>query len=131
MSTNPSNDYFLQKKALLNQCLLLSEELQSSLEDWEALSDILERRETAIQQLKELEETADKAASSLLTQDRKQELNQLIQRIQELDQNTVSLMRKEQQNIMTSLKTNTQGQKLMQYVSAPEQTNGRRLDYKK
>ena len=130
MNTNPAIEYYIQKKALLKQCLTLSEELISSLEDWESLSDILERREAMIEQLKEFEAAAGNRPA-FLTQEMKLELDQMIRLIQNLDQDSISLMRKEQQDIMASLKANTQGQKLIQYTPDPRENSGRILDYKK
>ena len=54
MNLDVSGEYFQQKKALLSQCLGLSEELLGSLENWESFPDILARREDVIRKLKEL-----------------------------------------------------------------------------
>jgi hypothetical protein len=123
--------YFLQKKALLTQCLHFSEELASSLEEWESIQDIIAGRETVIGQIKELEEKTDKAVQQALTAEQKSELDQTVKLILDLDKNTVSLMRLEQQNIMASLKTNMQGQKLMHYTQTAQPANGRIMNYKK
>lgn len=131
MSITTSNEYYENKKALFRQCLNLSEELISSIEDWESVPDIVTRREEVISQLKELEETTDKITASSLSMDRKKELDQMLKLILDLDKDATKLIRKEQQNIMSSLKTNTQGQKLMQYASTPGLIHGRIMDYKK
>lgn len=131
MSIDTTNDYFQQKKALFKECLSLSEELISSLEDWESLSDILSKRELIIQQLESLEVTFGKEAAASLPEEMKTEIDQLIKLILDVDKDTANLIRKEQQNIINSLKANTQEQKLVQYGSIPMTQSGRMIDYKK
>lgn len=131
MSINTSFEYLQQKKALLKQCLNLSEELISSIDEWESVPDLISRREAVILQLQELEEAAGTKVKASLTSEMKQELDQMIKLILDLDQDASKLIRQGQQNIMGSLKTNAQEQKLMQYAQIPEVPRGRKLDYKK
>jgi len=131
MIINTSYEYLQQKKALLKQCLNLSEELISSIDEWESVPDIISRREAVILQLKELEEAAGTKVKASLTSEMKQELDQMINLILDLDKDATNLIRKDQQNIMGSLKANTQEQKLMQYAQSTELPSGRKLDYKK
>jgi len=131
MTIHTSYEYLQQKKALLKQCLNLSEELISSIEEWESVPDLISRREAVILQLKELEEAAGTKLKASLTSEMKQELDQMIKLILDLDKDATNLIRKEQQNIMDSLKANTQEQKLMQYAQPTELPSGRKLDYKK
>ena len=131
MSITTPNEFFLQKKILLKQCLTLSEDLKNGLEIWENFEDILKRREEAIEKIRILEESAGKSFAPLLSQEMKAELDQILKQILELDKQTTELMRKAQREIMTSLKNNVQGQKMIQYGSALGQSNGRFLDYKK
>ena len=131
MSINTSYEYLQQKKALLKECLHLSEELISGIDEWESVPDIISRREAVILQLKELEETAGAKVKASLTREMKQELDQMIKLILDLDKDAANLIRKEQQNIMGSLKANTQEQKLMQYAQPTEVPSGRKLNYKK
>lgn len=131
MTINTSYEYLQQKKALLKQCLNLSEELISSIDEWESVPDIISSREAVILQLKELEDAAGTKVKASLTHEMKQELDQMIKLILDLDKDATNLIHKEQQNIMGSLKANTQGQKLIQYAQIPEVPSGRKLDYKK
>lgn len=131
MSIYTSFEYLQQKKALLKQCLHLSEELISSIDEWESVPDIISRREAVILELKKLEEATGTPVKAALTKELKQELDQMIQLILDLDKDATKLVRKEQQNVLDSLKANTQEQKLMQYAQTPELLQGRKLDYKK
>ncbi len=131
MSNITSNEYHQQKKALLKQCLTLSEELIGSIESWDSVPDIMSRKEDAIRQLKELEDSTGSDVKASLSQQMKQELDQAIRLIMDLDKDTAHLIRKEQQTIKRSLKANINGQKLMQYAQAPDLPSGRKLDYKK
>ncbi|MDD4564735.1 MAG: hypothetical protein PHE79_04585 [Eubacteriales bacterium] len=131
MSINVFDEYFQQKKNLLDQCLRLSEELLSSLESWELLPDILNRREEVIHQLDELEKKTGKEAAASLSLEKKQELDLLTKLILELDKDCACKIHAEQQSILNSLKKNIKGQKLVQYAQVREPEQGRVLDYKK
>ena len=131
MSINTAYEYLQQKKALLKQCLNLSEELIGSIEEWDSVPDIISQREVLIQQLKVLEDSTKPSIKASLTKEMKQELDQMIKLILDLDKDAAKLIRKEQKAIMESLKTNTKGQKLIQYDQIPDVQSGHRLDYKK
>jgi hypothetical protein len=131
MSINTAYEYLQQKKALLKQCLTLSEELISSIKGWEAVPEIVSKREAVILQLSELEESTGASLKASLTKEMKQELDQMIKLILDLDKDATNLIRSEQNGIMDSLKANTKGQKLVQYVQTSGLTSGRKLDYKK
>lgn len=125
------SSYYQKKKDLLAQCLALSEDLISGLEEWDEIPEIMERKEALILQLKALEDSTDDEVKSALSPSQKQELNQSIKLILDLDQNTVERVRKEQQEIKSSLKVTVNEQKVMQYAQFSEIANGRKLDYKK
>lgn len=131
MSINTAYEYLQQKKALLKQCLNLSEELIGSIEAWDSVPDIISKRDDVIRQLKELEDLAKPGVKASLTKEMKQELDQMIRLILDLDKDAANLIRKEQKTIIESLKTNTKGQKLIQYAQIPDLQSGQRLDYKK
>jgi len=124
-----SEQYYHLKKELLQRCLRFGEDIASSLEEWEGISDILSRRQALIVQLSELEQQTPENAKAALTAEQKQELDQAIKLILEFDQNTISLMRKEQLNIVTSLKTNIQEQKTIQYGTSTQPSSGRLMNY--
>lgn len=131
MRTNTAYEYLQQKKALLKQCLTLSEELISSIKGWDAVPEIVSKREAVIRQLAELEDLTGAGIKASLTKEMKQELDQAIKLILDLDKDATSLIRKEQKDILDSLKTNTKGQKLAQYMQTYDIPSGRKLDYKK
>lgn len=131
MSSNPSNEFFRQKITLLKQCLALSEELISSIENWETLPDLLSRREAVIQELKALEDGAGSEASASLSGEMQREIRQTVNLILDLDRDAEALIRKEQQNTMDSMKANIKEQKFIQYIPSAEPKPGSRLDYKK
>lgn len=125
------NSYYQKKKDILAQCLALSEDLISGMEEWDGVPAIMERKEALILQLKALEDSTDDEVKSTLSPAQKQELNQSIKLILDLDQNTVERIRKEQQEIKSSLKVTVNEQKVMQYAQPPGMSSGTRLDYKK
>jgi len=131
MSIKTAYEYLQQKKALLTQCLHLSEELISGIEAWDCVPEIIAKRETVIEQLKELEEAASPRVKAALTKEMKQELDNMIKLILDLDKDAANLIREEQKTIMDSMKANTTGQKLIRYASIPDMSSGRKLDYKK
>ncbi|MDD2189677.1 MAG: flagellar protein FliT [Eubacteriales bacterium] len=131
MSINTSFEYYRKKKALLKECLALSEELISSIEDWDAIPVIITKREALIGELRDLEETARAPVKVALTKELKQELDQMIRLILNLDKDVADLIRTEQQNVLDSLKKNTKGQKLTQYAQTQDLARGSKLDYKK
>lgn len=125
------NSYYQKKKDLLAQCLALSEDLISGLEEWDEIPGIMERKEALVLQLKALEDSTSDEVKSALSPVQKQELNQSIKLILDLDRNTVERVRKEQQEIKSSLKVTVNEQKVMQYAQSPGMSSGIRLDYKK
>lgn len=131
MSINTAYEYLQQKKALLKQCLNLSEELIGSIEEWDSVPDIISQREVLIRELKVLEDSTKPSIKASLTKEMKQELDQMIKLILDLDKDAAKLIRQEQKTIMESLKTNTKGQKLIQYTQIPDVQSGHKLDYKK
>ncbi len=69
MSINTAYEYIQKKKALLKQCLTLSEELISSIKGWEAVPEIVSKREAVILQLSELEESTGASIKASLTKE--------------------------------------------------------------
>lgn len=131
MTINTAYEYVQQKKALIKQCLNLSEELLSSIEEWDPVPAIVEKREALILQLKELEEATAPMVKASLTKEMKDEMDQMIRLILDLDKEAAGRIRKEQQHLLDSMKSNVKEQKLIQYAQTPDASSGRRLDYKK
>lgn len=126
-----AEEYFLRKKALLKQCLSLSEELFSSLENWESWPDILARREKVLLQLAALEKSAGPEAAAACTEEMRREIDGTVRLILDLDNDAEALIRREQKGVMDSLKANIKEQKFLRYAQSPELARGVKLDYKK
>lgn len=126
-----TNEYYIQKINLLKQCLKLSEDLMSSLIDWESLDGILSKRENIIEQLQKLNQTIDKDIVDSCTQEQIFQIDHLVKLILAFDKDTSKLLENEQMNTMQLIKANLLEQKLMNYASAPEIKSGMLLNYKK
>lgn len=124
-----TQEYYQKKKALLNQCLRLSEDIASGLEQWENLAGILLERESLLDQIKELELETTEETKRSLPHDKRRDLDQSIKLILDFDQDTIKAMRKEQEDIMTSLKANIQEQKTIQYGTSTQPSSGRLMNY--
>ncbi|MBR0597508.1 flagellar protein FliT [Sinanaerobacter chloroacetimidivorans] len=139
MSNLTVNEFYSRKMALLKQCLTLSEELMSSLDNWESLDDILYRRNKIIEEIQLMESASDGELLLGLSDEQNKEIDRLIKLILDLDRDTGKLIRKEQDTILESIKSNVQQQKMMQYGSqsmsqygSPSMPqNGSRMNYKK
>ncbi|MDD3168207.1 MAG: hypothetical protein PHC91_01930, partial [Eubacteriales bacterium] len=90
MSIHTSYEYYQKKKALLKQCLTLSEELISNLDDWDSVPDLVSKREAVIQDLKNLEDGAGAPVKAALTKEFKQELDQMIRLILDLEKDATN-----------------------------------------
>lgn len=126
-----TKEYYQQKKALLDQYMKLSEELIDSIVDWDNIADILSRKEFVLGQLKSLEDSSSPDTKTILSQDSKQEIDQIIKRSQDLDAKATDLIRREQETILEAIRGNAQSRKLLQYHQPIGQPQGKRLDYKK
>lgn len=129
MSTMTSKEYFSQKMALLKECLTITEEFMSRMEEWEELEQILNRREEVIRQIQQLEEAVDQAVIQSCTEEEKAEMNRMLSLILGLDQDAVKTLRQDQKDTMGVIKANVQGQKIAGYASEAGQ-RGRFLDFK-
>jgi hypothetical protein len=125
------NDYYSKKMSLLKQCLSLSEEFISSLDDWESLEGFLLKKNKVLSEIELLEQSFGKDIMSRCSKDQRKEIDQLITLILKLDQESEKLIRKEQDQVLNSIKTNVQEQKLVQYGSSLIPQKGRHMDYKK
>lgn len=131
MNANASNEYFSIKITMLKQLLRLSEELISSLEDWESMDGILKKREVVIHNLQLHDESYGKSVLESCTQDQKSQIDQLVNLILNIDKDASKMIRDEKENIIQAIKTNIQEQKLVHYNSTPYFESGKFLDYKK
>ncbi|HVI42109.1 MAG TPA: hypothetical protein VM577_15765 [Anaerovoracaceae bacterium] len=131
MSDPVIGDYYSNKMALLKQCLMISEDFISSLENWESLNDILAKKNEVITEIELLEQSYGKDIMDKCSQEQREEIDQLIKLILNLDQEAVKLIQKGQDTVLSSIKTNVQEQKLIQYGSNLIPQKGRHIDYKK
>ena len=126
-----SKEYFTNKISLLKQCLEITEELISKISDWESLEDVLSRRQVVIDSLQKLEKGAKE--NKPLSPSEEDQVNQLLKLIIDLDKDAKKLLQEERDKTIQLLKSNVQGQKVMDYVKHdnPEyQQQGRRFDIK-
>lgn len=129
-NSNFSREYYAQKMKLLRDCLSLSEELLSRLEEWEALDDILTRRGTVIQAMQNLDEMYPDEVIDACSQAEKLEANRLLSLILNLDHDTEKLIRQERERILSSIKENVQEQRITGY-GASTVPSGYLMDHKK
>lgn len=128
--SNFSTEYFAQKMKLLRDCLSLSEELLSHLEEWEALDEILTRRASVIQALQNLEDMYPDEVIASCTQEEKLEAGRMLSLILSLDRDAEKLMQQERKKILGSIKANVQEQRIAGYT-APDVSSGYFMDHKK
>lgn len=129
-NANFSREYFAQKMKLLRDCLSLSEELLSRLEEWEALDEILTRRGTVIQAIQNLEDMYPDEIIDACTQAEKLEADRMFSLILNLDHDAEKLMKKEREKILASIKGNVQEQRVAGYI-VPTVSSGYFMDRKK
>ena len=128
MSNNVSNDYFTQKKALLKECVSLSEELLSNLDNINMINEILSKRSDKIVQLQKLD---DAYGPQTLTDLQKSQINQIVSLLLGLDRDVMREIKVEQADVKNEMKVNTQNHKMVGYKGNQSQPRGRVLDIKK
>lgn len=129
-STSSSIEYFSRKMQLLQECLSLSEQLLSRLEDWEALDDILTKRGAIIRDIQILDDMYPKEIIDACSSEQKNQAAQLLSLIMRLDRDAGQLLRKERERIVDAIKSNVKGQKVAGYGS-PDLQRGHLVDHKK
>lgn len=128
MSDIVSNDYFTQKKALLKECVSLSEDLLSNIQDISAITEILSKRSEKISQLQKLDDTYK---NEILTDLQKSQINQMVSLLLGLDRDATRKIKEEQVDVKHDMKVNTQNHKMVGYKGNQGQPRGRVLDIKK
>lgn len=131
MNDMDSNEYFEKKKALLKECVSLSEEMLSNISKIDTIKSILVRRSEKIRLLQDLEVSCGKAMGDSLSEKQKAQINQVVSLLLALDRDTSKKIRTEQVNLKILMKVNTQNHKLMGYTGKYAPTRGRLLDCKK
>ena len=131
MNDLDSNEYFIQKRTLLKECVSLSEELLSNIGDWDAVNGALERRSEKIRQIKALDDACGKAPAEFWQQSQKAEIDQTVSLLLGLDRDAMKLIKDAQTDLKNSMKTNTKEHKLASYTVKYASPSGRLLDKKK
>lgn len=122
--------YYHQKKEMLMQCLNCSEELIRALGDWDKVPDIMSKKEKILLELNELESSTDLSVKSLVQEEHRQEFNDSINLIMNIDKKISSLIKEAQEELKESLRLTILGQKVVKYINQPIATIGKTLDYK-
>ncbi|MGI6727414.1 MAG: hypothetical protein ACOX4P_02480 [Anaerovoracaceae bacterium] len=130
MKCNDSNEFFSKKIRLLKRCLFISEELLSSIDDWESLEYILSQRENVILELKELEESSDEKIKNSCTQSENKQIIQIISLLLDMDKDATRLIKENKDKLLHSMKTNLQEQRVVNYSPNPVSQKGIYLDHK-
>ena len=126
-----SNEYFERKKALLKECVTLSEEMLSNINEIDKINNILLKRSEKIHLLQELEDNYGEAFESIMSDNQKSQINQIVSLLLGLDRDTEKKIKNEQLELKKRMKVNIQNQKMISYTGKYAQTSGRLLDKKK
>lgn len=121
-----------EKIRILKEYVTKGEEILSSIEDWESLALILEERDQLIQRLQNMEEHfTGLKRNQVCTSQEKQQIDNLVKLIQDMDQSCIHLIQAEQQKTLQDLKKNQQNQKVADYEISLTPSHGTFLDAKK
>ena len=125
MNDMDSNEYFEKKKALLRECVSLSEEMLSNISDIDTINNILLKRSEKIHFLQDFEDTYRKDFEDTLSEKQKSEINQIVSLLLGLDRDTIKKIKVEQSTLKNAMKVNSQSYKMMGYTGKYAQTSGR------
>jgi len=121
-----------EKIQILKEYVSKGEEILSSIENWESLSLILEERDQLIIRLQNMEERFPKLKGNHgCTGEEKQQIDNLIKLILDMDQSCIHMIQAEQQKTLQDLKKNQQNQKVADYEISLTPSYGTFLDAKK
>ncbi|MBC3797044.1 hypothetical protein [Acetobacterium tundrae] len=126
------NEFCRAKIRILKEYVSKSEELLSSLKDWESIAGILENRDDLIKKLQNLEISfEEKNSRNSCSQEQKKKIDDLIKLISEIDQDVIKQIQEEQKKTMQGLKINHTNQKIANYGTNTIQNYGTFMDVKK
>lgn len=127
-----SRTFCQQKISILKEYVTRGEEILSSIEDWESLAGILEKRDQLIIQLQNLEENSKASDENMIcSADEKNQVDDLLKLILDMDKNCIKLIQDEKDKTMNDLKSNQQNQKIVDYQINLTPNYGTFLDAKK
>lgn len=119
------------KIQILKDYVEKGEKILSSIEDWESLAEILEERDELIDQLQKLELQICEKGSNLCSLNQKNQIDNLVKLILDLDKSCIQLIQAEQKKTIQDLKNNQQNQKVATYEINMTPSYGTFLDAKK
>ncbi|AFA49222.1 flagellar protein FliT [Acetobacterium woodii] len=129
---NNSRTFCQQKILILKEYVTRGEEILSSIEDWELLAGILEKRDQLIIQLQNLEKNAQENNENMIcSADEKSQVDNLLKLILDMDKNCIKLIQDEKDKTMNDLKNNQHNQKIVDYQINLTPNYGTFLDAKK
>ena len=113
------NQIFDLKIALLSQCVSISEELLSNLEEEkeEECVQILSKRDNIILELKLLEESLDDECKAICTKAQETKINHYVKLLMDMNEDAIRLIQKKQGELLLSMKVNINEQKILNYTS--------------
>ena len=122
--------YISQKNDILDKCLRLTEDIYSSLNDWEKPAKLLQERMAAINELVTLESSAGDSILKTCPKSEAQHLDDKLKLILNLDKLIGEAIQKAQNDVLASMKYNIQEQKLMLFEMPVISESGRYFDEK-
>ena len=125
------NEFFEKKIALLKECVSLSEEILSTINDIDQVNRLLSARYLKIISLQNLEEEGTRIAEGFLTERQKTKINQLVALLIGLDSDIEKKIKVAQSELKNEMKVNTKHHQLMGYTGKYASVSGRHIDYKK
>ena len=131
MNVQPS-EFCQEKIRILKDYVEKGEEIISNIEDWESLAAILEARDELIVKLQKLElKICENGSGTGCSLEQKNQIDNLVKLILDLDQNCIHLIKAEQQKTLQDLKKNQQNRKVADYEISLTPNYGNFLDAKK
>lgn len=125
------NQFYQQKMNLLRHLLSYSEAMLNGLEEWEPIAEVLDQRDRLIDQLALLDSQRQTSLSSPLSPEQIKEMQNMLDLIRALDRETTKKMQEGQNEILRTLKSNVQKQKIIPYGASLPDTSGSLMDCRK
>lgn len=131
MNEQPS-EFCQEKIRILKDYVEKGEEIISNIEDWESLAAILEARDELIVKLQKLKlKICENGSGNGCSLEQKNQIDNLVKLILDLDQNCIHLIKAEQQKTLQDLKNNQKNRKVADYEISLTPNYGNFLDAKK
>lgn len=121
-----------EKIRILEEYVVKSEEILSSIATWENLVELVENRDHLIKRLQEIEVSLhEDNPDKIYNNEQRDKINDLIKLILAMDQDAVKMIREEQRKNLEELKVNQKHQKIAGYELNLKPSYGTYLDVKK